>query len=83
MLNGFFILCPIQIGIRFSTTAAKALQGWVEDPKNDFRNVWSDENPAADLAAGGQKVLYIDAHLGPESRPPPSELQSPKAKVTV
>ena len=35
---------------------------WVEDPQNDARYVWSDENMADELAATGRSVLYLDAN---------------------
>ena len=35
---------------------------WAEQPSNDARYVWSDENQADELEAAGREVLYIDAN---------------------
>ena len=37
-------------------------RGWAEQPNNDARYVWSDENQADELEAAGREVLYIDAN---------------------
>ena len=37
-------------------------RGWAEQPGNDARYVWSDENLADELEASGRSVLYIDAN---------------------
>ena len=37
-------------------------KAWVDDPKNDVRYVWSDDNEAEALSDSGRSPLYIDAH---------------------
>ena len=60
---GVFGLSPIAEGATvLDYSGPGRSKEWVNDPQNDVRYVWADENEAESLAAQGLAPIYIDAN---------------------
>ena len=60
---GVFALSPIKVGaIVLDYSGPLRSREWVENPLNDARYVWGDENEIDALAAQGRLPIYIDAN---------------------
>ena len=60
---GVFALITIKVGaIVLDYSGPPRTKAWVENPLNDTRYVWGDENEIDALAAQGRLPVYIDAH---------------------
>ena len=60
---GVFALRDLKPGLHvLEYGGVRRNRDWVENPLNDARYVWSDENMESDLSATGRSVLYLDAN---------------------
>ena len=60
---GVFALSPIAVGTTvLDYSGPGRSKEWVNDPQNDVRYVWADENDSESLATQGLAPIYIDAN---------------------
>ena len=60
---GVFALTTIKVGATvLDYSGPPRTKEWVENPLNDTRYVWGDENEAEALAAQGRLPIYVDAN---------------------
>ena len=60
---GVFALSHIAVGVTvLDYSGPGRSKEWVNDPNNDVRYVWADENEAESLAKQGLTPIYIDAN---------------------